>query len=84
MRERIEFCEVDNQVENLWSDHKHVTLKKKCKMIHKKKEKNLNAKIYRDWIWVKEDEAHSRMLGKKMDELLLAEEKNVEGDLTYI
>ena len=52
-------------------------------MIHKKKEKNLNAKIYRDWIWVEEDEAHSRMLGTKMDELLLAEEKNVEGDLTY-
>ena len=87
MRERIEFCEVDNQVENLWSDHKPVrlqlTLKKKYKMIHKKKEKNLNAKIYRDWIWVKEDEEHSRMLGEKMDELLLAEEKNVEGDLTY-
>jgi len=47
-------------------------LKKKYKMIHKKKERNLNAKIYRDRIWVKEDEEHSIMLGEKKDELLLA------------
>ena len=68
MRQRIEFCEVDNQVEHLWSDHKPVrlqlTLKKKYKT------GNLNAKIYRDRIWIREDEAHSRMLGEKMDEFL--------------
>ena len=84
MRQRIEFCVVDNQVENLWSDHKPIrlqlTLKKKYKKIHKKKERNLNAKIYGFCIWFKEDQTHSRMLGEKMDKLLLAEEKNVEGD----
>jgi len=84
-RKRIIECEVDNLVDRLWSDHKPVRLKlelkKKFKLSNKPEKKS--PRIYRDWIWLKEEMGRSMVLGEMTDRLVNEKGENLDRSLNY-